>query len=264
MTSTSPSPGTLPTVELPGGTMPLLGIGTWQSEGDDAYRAVRHALDVGYRHVDTATGYGNESQVGRALADSSVDRADVFVTTKLPPDAAGRERETIEASLRDLGTDYVDLWLIHWPPSGEASPWVWEQFVALRDEGLVRSIGVSNYSVEQVDVLSDQVGETPAVDQIPWSPADYDHRIAHELAQRGVVLEGYSPFKRTDLDAPVLAEVAAAHGVTPTQVVLRWHLDHGFVVIPKSVTPERIEANFQVTGFSLTPDELAAVDALGR
>ena len=240
MTSVDSSPAPVPTVDLPGGAMPLLGLGTWQSEGDDAYRAVRHALDVGYRHVDTATGYGNEAQVGRALAESSVDRADVFVTTKLPPDAAGRERETLEAS-----------------------PWVWERFVELRNEGKVRSIGVSNYSVEQVDVLSEQVGETPAVDQIPWSPADYDHRVVHELAQRGVVLEGYSPFKRTDLDAPVLAEVAAAHGVTPTQVVLRWHLDHGFVVIPKSVTPERIEANFEVTGFSLTPEQLAAVDALG-
>ena len=265
-TPTSPGPGTdaVPTATLPGGPIPLLGLGTWQSEGDDAYRSVRHALDVGYRHVDTATGYGNESQVGRALAESDVDRSDVFVTTKLPPDAAGRERETLEASLRDLGTDYVDLWLIHWPPSGEASPWVWERFVELRDEGRVRSIGVSNYSVEQVDVLSEQVGETPAVDQIPWSPADYDHRLAGELATRGVLLEGYSPFKRTDLDAPVLAEVADAHGVTPTQVVLRWHLDHGFVVIPKSVTPARIEANFQVTGFSLSADELAAVDALGR
>jgi len=264
MTSPDTSPAAVPTVDLPGGTMPLLGLGTWQSEGDDAYRAVRHALDVGYRHVDTATGYGNEAQVGRALAASSVDRDDVFVTTKLPPDAAGRERETLEASLRDLGTDHVDLWLIHWPPSGEASPWVWERFVELRNEGKARSIGVSNYSVEQVDVLSDQVGEAPAVDQIPWSPADYDHRLAHELAQRGVVLEGYSPFKRTDLDAPVLAEVAATHGVTPTQVVLRWHLDHGFVVIPKSVTPSRIEANFQVTGFSLTSDEIAAIDALGH
>lgn len=258
-----PDTSGIPTATLPGGEIPLLGLGTWQSEGDDAYRSVRHALDVGYRHVDTATGYGNESQVGRALAGSGVDRADVFVTTKLPPDAAGKERETLEASLRDLGTEYVDLWLIHWPPSGEASPWVWERFVELRNEGKVRSIGVSNYSVEQIDILSAQVGETPAVDQIPWSPADYDRKVASELTTRGVVLEGYSPFKRTDLDAPVLAEVAAAHGVTPTQVVLRWHLDHGFVVIPKSVTPERIEANFQVTGFSLTAEERAAVDALG-
>ncbi|MBD5786431.1 aldo/keto reductase [Cellulosimicrobium terreum] len=254
----------VPSATLPGGAIPLLGIGTWQSEGDDCYRAVRHALDVGYRHVDTATGYGNESQVGRALDDSSVDRADVFVTTKLPPDAAGKERETLEASLRDLGTDYVDLWLIHWPPSGEASPWVWEKFVELRNEGKVRSIGVSNYSVEQVDILSAQVGETPAVDQIPWSPADFSSHLADQLGKRGVVLEGYSPFKRTDLDAPVLAEIAAAHDATPTQVVVRWHLDHGFVVIPKSVTPSRIEENADVARFALSADELARIDALGH
>ncbi|WP_265521777.1 aldo/keto reductase [Oerskovia flava] len=256
------TPTPIPTVPLPGGDMPLLGLGTWQSEGDDAYRSVRHALDVGYRHVDTATGYGNEDQVGRALAESGVARSDVFVTTKLPPDAAGRERATLEASLRDLGTDYVDLWLIHWPPNKEASPWVWEQFLTLRDEGLVRSVGVSNYSVEQVDILSEQTGQTPAVDQIPWSPADYDQRLAGELARRGVVLEGYSPFKRTDLDSPVLRDVAEAHGVTPAQVVLRWHIDHGFVVIPKSVTPERIEANFDVAGFTLDAEQLAQVDAL--
>src|SRR5690606_25958239 len=116
--------------------IPLLGLGTWQAEGDDCYRAVRHALDVGYRHVDTATGYGNEDQVGRAIADSGVDRDDVFVTTKLPPDAAGRERETIEASLRLLGLDHVDLWLVHWPPNRQATPSTWQAFRELRDAGL--------------------------------------------------------------------------------------------------------------------------------
>ncbi|MBD8080227.1 aldo/keto reductase [Cellulosimicrobium arenosum] len=263
MTPTTSDPLPVPTALLPGGSIPLLGIGTWLSEGDDCYRAVRHALDVGYRHVDTATGYGNESQVGRALAESAVDRADVFVTTKLPPDAAGRERETLEASLRDLGTDYVDLWLIHWPPNKEASPWVWERFVELRNEGKVRSIGVSNYAVEQVDILSEQVGETPAVNQIPWSPADHDAQVAEQLGKRGVVLEGYSPFKRTDLDHPVLAEIGAAHDATPAQVVVRWHIDHGYVVIPKSVTPARIEENADVTRFSLSADELARIDTIG-
>ncbi|GII99271.1 diketogulonate reductase-like aldo/keto reductase [Sediminihabitans luteus] len=253
---------TIPTAPLPGGDVPLLGLGTWQSEGDDAYRSVLTALEIGYRHVDTATGYRNEGQVGRALASSGVARTDVFVTSKLPPDRAGRERETLEASLELLGVEQLDLWLIHWPPDGVASPWVWERLVELRDEGLVRSIGVSNYSVEQVDVLSEQVGETPAVDQIPWSPADHDSAVAHQLAQRGVLLEGYSPLRRTDLDHPVLATIAAAHQVTPAQVVLRWHLDHGYVVIPKSVTPARIAENFAVTAFALTADELAQVDGL--
>jgi diketogulonate reductase-like aldo/keto reductase len=187
----------------------------------------------------------------------------VFVTTKLPPSQAHRVRETLEESLDELGTDHLDLWLIHWPVDGEARPDVWEQFVAARDEGLVRSIGVSNYSVSQIDELVDATGETPAIDQIPWSPTDYDADLVAALHERGVVLEGYSPFKRTDLDAPVLAEIAAAHGVTPTQVVLRWHLDHGFVAIPKSVRPERIDANLDVTGFSLDAGELARIDALG-
>ena len=261
MTSADPAP--VPTVELPGGTMPLLGLGTWQSEGDDAYRAVRHALDVGYRHVDTATGYGNEDQVGRALADSGVDREQVFVTTKLPPDAAGRERETLEQSLRLLGTEYVDLWLVHWPPNGEATPSTWAAFRDLRDEGLVRAIGVSNYSVEQIDELVEATGEAPAINQIPWSPADHDPLVVAAHAQREVALEGYSPFKRTDMDSPVLREIAEAKGVSPQQVVLLWHLRHRVVVIPKSVTPERIASNFDVTSFHLSDEEVAAIDGLG-
>jgi len=259
----APTPAPIPHTSLPGGDIPLLGLGTWQSEGDDAYRAVLHALEAGYRHVDTATGYGNQTQVGRALAESAVPRDDVFVTTKLPPSHADRVRQTLEESLTQLGTDHLDLWLIHWPPDGRARPDVWEQFVAARDEGLVRSIGVSNYSVAQIDELIAATGEAPAIDQIPWSPTDYDADLVAALHDRGVVLEGYSPFKRTDLDSPALTEIAAAHGVTPAQVVLRWHLDHGFVAIPKSVHPERIDANLDVTGFTLDADELARVDALG-
>ncbi|ROS78606.1 aldo/keto reductase [Cellulomonas sp. PhB143] len=260
---TPPDAHPVPSATLPGGEMPLLGLGTWQAEGDDCYRAVSTALEAGYRHVDTATGYGNEEQVGRALRESGLARDEVFVTTKLPPEAEGKEAETLARSLEALGTDHLDLWLVHWPPGGVAAPWVWARLVEARNEGYVRSVGVSNYSVEQVDVLSEQVGETPAVDQIPWSPADHDPRLAHELARRGVVLEGYSPFKRTDLDAPVLREVAATHGVSPAQVVVRWHLDHGYVVIPKSVTPGRIRTNLDVTGFALDDAELARIDALG-
>lgn len=252
-----------PTTPLPGGDIPLLGFGTWQSEGDDAYTSVLHALETGYRHIDTATAYGNEDQVGRAIADSGVPRDDIFVTTKLPPDNAGKERETLEASLQKLGLAAVDLWLVHWPPNAQASPEVWQQFRDLRDEGLTRSIGVSNYSPAQIDELTEATGETPAINQIPWSPTDYDATLAAELGARGVVLEGYSPFKRTNLDDPVLAQVAAAHGVEPAHVVLRWHIDHGFVVIPKSVTPERITSNFRALELSLGAEEIALVDGLG-
>ncbi|MDD9205323.1 aldo/keto reductase, partial [Georgenia sp. 10Sc9-8] len=140
----------IPTVPLttPAGEVPVpqLGFGTWQSEGDEAYTSVRTALEVGYRHIDTATMYGNEDLVGRALADSGLDRSDVFVTTKLRPNDAGREDEVIEASLRNLGTDHVDLWLVHWPPDGDASPHTWERFIAAHEAGRARAIGVSNYS----------------------------------------------------------------------------------------------------------------------
>ncbi|GGC10986.1 aldo/keto reductase [Cellulomonas carbonis] len=256
----------IPTIELrtPAGDIPipLLGLGTWQSDGDDAYRAVRHALEVGYRHVDTATAYGNEDQVGRGIADSGVDREKVFVTTKLPPDAAGRERETLEASLRALGTEYVDLWLVHWPPNKQATPATWQAFRDLRDEGLVRAIGVSNYSVAQIDELVDATGEAPAINQIPWSPADFDLGLVTAHAQRGVALEGYSPFKRTDTSHPVLTGLAEAKGVSVEQVVLVWHLRHRVVVIPKSVTPERIERNIDVLDVHLSDEEVAAIDAL--
>lgn len=256
----------VPTIDLrtPNGPLPIpvLGLGTWLSEGADAYRAVRHALEVGYRHVDTATGYGNQDQVGRGIADSGVDRSEVFVTTKLPPEAAGRERETLTESLRLLGTDYVDLWLVHWPPNKQATPETWAELRRLRDEGLVRAIGVSNYSLAQIDELIAATGEAPAINQIPWSPADHDPSLVAGLAERDVVLEGYSPFKRSDLEQPALTEIAEAHRVSPRQVVLRWHLQHGVVVIPKSVTPERIEENLDVLGFALSDDELARIDAL--
>ncbi|WP_127571329.1 aldo/keto reductase [Georgenia faecalis] len=256
----------IPTVPLraPGGPVPipLIGFGTWQSEGDDAYTSVRTALDVGYRHIDTATMYRNEEQVGRALADSGVAREDIFVTTKLPPDLVGRERETLEASLRMLGTDYVDLWLIHWPPNKTASPATWERFIEAQAAGQVRAIGVSNYSVAQIDELTEATGITPAINQIPWSPADYDASLVEALSSREVVVEGYSPFKRTNLEDPALVEIAQRHGVDPTQVVLRWHLQRSFVAIPKSVTPARIERNFDVLGFELSEDELTRLEAM--
>jgi 2,5-diketo-D-gluconate reductase A len=245
------------------GPMPLVGLGTWQMTGPRCQAAVGHALQVGYRHVDTATMYRNEREVGRAVRDSGVPREEVFITTKLPPGAVGRERATIEASLRDLGTDYVDLWLVHWPPRGRrALVSTWKELLAVRDQGLARAVGVSNYSLGELDELVAATGEAPQVNQIPWAPALYDPALADGHRRRGVVLEGYSPFKNTDLRHPVLAEVAARHGVTPTQVVLRWHVDHEVVVIPKSATPERIAANFDVFGFSLDDEELARIDGL--
>lgn len=255
----------IPTVALPGKVvMPLVGFGTWQLRGRRAYDAVRYALDVGYRHLDTATMYGNEAELGRALRDSGIDRQEIFVTTKLPARGAGRERETISASLRALDTDYVDLWLVHWPPGGSARPRTWQELLTIRDEGLARAVGVSNYSVGQLDELIDATGEPPAVNQIPWSPTRHDPRQLAGNRDRGVVVEGYSPLKGANLRDPVLAEIATRHGVTPAQVVLRWHLEHEIVVIPKSGNRDRIAANFDLSGFQLSPDEVVRIDGLSR
>jgi diketogulonate reductase-like aldo/keto reductase len=180
--------------------MPLVGFGTWQLHGTAASRAVRTALDVGYRLIDTATMYRNEKQVGQAISDSGIARDELFVTTKLPPGNAGRERRTIEASLRALGLDHVDLWLIHWPPAARALVPTWEGVLALRDAGLVTSAGVSNYSIDQIDRLVDATSEVPAVNQIPWAPSLFDAELLAASRERGVVVEGYSPFKNTDLD----------------------------------------------------------------
>ncbi len=252
-------------VMLSGGTsMPLLGLGTWQLRGGRTYDAVRTAVDVGYRLIDTATMYDNEEHVGGAVRDSGVPRDEIFVTTKLPAENAGREHQTLERSLSLLGLDYVDLWLIHWPPGGGAAPNVWRELLAARDKGLARAVGVSNYSTAQIDELVDATGAAPEVNQVRWSPRLFDPSRVEHHRSRHVVLEGYSPFKASDLTNPVLLDIADAHGVTAAQVVLRWHIEHDFVAIPKSVTPERIAANFDIWGFSLSADELGRLDHLSR
>jgi diketogulonate reductase-like aldo/keto reductase len=251
------------TVRLPGGVeMPRVGLGTWQMSGRRGYDAVRFALEHGYRHIDTATMYANESEVGRAVRDSGVPREDIFITTKLPPERSNRARDTLASSLRQLGVSTVDLWLIHWPPTGKAIVSTWEEFITAQAEGLARAIGVSNFSTLQLDQIIEVTGVTPAVNQIPWSPWQHSPARLAEHRERGIVLEGYSPFKRSDLRSPVLAGIASAHGVSPAQVVLRWHLQHDIVVIPKSVTPDRITSNLDVFGFSLTDDEMARIDQL--
>ena len=246
-----------------GRSIPILGFGTWQLRGRGAYDAVRAALETGYRHIDTATGYGNEVEVGRAIRESGVPREQIFVTTKLPAENAGRERRTIEASLRDLGLDQVDMWLIHWPPDGGPGVKTWRAFLELREEGKARDVGVSNYSPDQIETLINDSGEAPAMNQIRWSPAIYDGPRLEHSRRHGVVLEGYSPFRASDLADPVIGEIAKAHGVNAAQVILRWHIDTGVVVIPKSATPERIRQNFDVFGFRLTDHEVSRLNELG-
>ena len=253
----------VPSAVLPGGiAMPMIGFGTWQLRGSAGYEAILEALRAGYRHIDTATMYGNEAEVGQALRDSGLDRRQVFLTTKLPPGRVGRERRTLCASLRALGTDHVDLWLVHWPPAARALTTVWREFLALREEGKTRAVGVSNYSIKQIDTLVRATGVAPVVNQIPWSPARYDPGLLAASRERQVTVEGYSPLKGTNLADPVLTEIAAAHDATPAQVVLRWHLEHRIAVIPKSGRRERIAANIDLLRFQLTPDEVARIDAL--
>jgi 2,5-diketo-D-gluconate reductase A len=256
--------GNGPSVELsPGVHMPLLGFGTWQMRGSTARTSVAAALELGYRHVDTAQMYANEREVGRALAESGIPRGDVFVTTKMWPDRAGRERETLQGSLDALGLEHVDLWLIHWPIGGQARPDVWERFLEARRDGLARAVGVSNYDIGQLDELERSTGAYPSVNQVEWGPALYDPATAAAHRERGVQLEGYSPLKTTNLREPRLVRIADAHGVSAAQVVLRWHIEHEVVVIPKSARRERIAENADIFGFTLDAGELAELDALG-
>jgi 2,5-diketo-D-gluconate reductase A len=254
----------MPMVELrPGVPMPMLGLGTWESRRSECLSAVRTALDVGYRLIDTATMYRNEREVGQAVRESAVPRTEIFVTTKLAPGDAPRADQVIEESLRALELDYVDLWLIHWPPDRTASPETWERLLAARERGLARVVGVSNYSPAQIDELVRATGEAPAINQIEWGPALFDAETVEAHAERAVVLEGYSPFKTTDLRDRRLVDIARDHDRTVPQVILRWHLQHGIVAIPKSTNPERIASNFDVLGFELTPDDMAVLDGLG-
>jgi diketogulonate reductase-like aldo/keto reductase len=253
-----------PAAELANGRMPLLGFGTWQISNSDASKATAVALEAGYRHIDTATLYRNESGIGKALAASSLPRDSIFLTTKLPPALVGRERRTLEASLTMLGVDHVDLWLIHWPPNGRAAPHAWAKLIQAQQDGLARSIGVSNYSLGQIDELIAATGVTPAVNQIRWGPPLYDQAVVSGLHQRGIVLEGYSPFKITNLNDPVLVAIAAKHDATTAQIIVAWHIGHGFVVIPKSVHRERIIANAAGVWIQLTAEEIAAIDGLAQ
>ncbi|MFA9430712.1 aldo/keto reductase [Egicoccus sp. AB-alg2] len=257
-----------PTITLDGGlTVPKLGYGTWRLWGQDAYDGVRTALDVGYRHVDTAQGYDNEAEVGRAIADSDVDRDEVFLTTKLKPSnaAAADVRRSTEQSLRDLGVDRVDLLLLHWPAEDHAPlEETMQAMTALVEDGLTRAIGVSNFpsamlrrAYEFAPLVTDQVEHHPylAVDA-----------IEEVLREHGGFVTAYSPIARGEVaDDPTLTEIADAHDVTATQVTLRWLIQKpGTVAIPKSGNPERIRTNFDVFGFELSDEEMARIRALDR
>lgn len=249
-----------------GRTIPAVGLGTWPLDDDAAEEAVAGALDRGYRLVDTALNYGNETGTGRGVARSGVPREDVFVTTKVPGRHHGYEKTlaSFEESRRNLGLDYVDLYLIHWPlPRVGLYVDTWRALIRLREDGLVRSIGVSNFTADHLARLEDETGVLPAVNQIEMHPRLPQEELRAVHAAKGIVTESWSPLGRgRDLLAdPELVAIAEAHGVTPGQAVLRWHTQLGAVPIPKSADPGRQRENLDLFGFELTADELARVSA---
>ncbi|MDQ1042761.1 aldo/keto reductase [Streptomyces sp. V4I2] len=247
-----------------GTTIPALGLGTWPMDDTQAEQAVRGALESGYRLVDTATNYRNETGVGRGVAGSGVPREEIVVTTKLPGRHHGYEETlaSFEESRTRLGLDQVDLYLIHWPlPRVDKYVGSWKAMIRLREEGLVRSIGVSNFTAEHIERLEKETGVLPAVNQIELHPFLPQDELRSFHAEKGIVTESWSPLGRgtTLLDDPAVVAVAEAHGVTPGQVVLRWHVQLGAIPIPKSADPERQRHNLDVFGFELDAAQMAAI-----
>ena len=244
-----------------GTAMPLLGLGVWQvDDGPDCVNAVRWALDAGYRHIDTAQAYGNEASVGRALRESGVPREDVFITTKFFPRRDDPAAE-IEGSLRRLGVDQVDLYLVHWPQGGPT--WAWAGMEKALQRGQTRAIGVSNFSIAEVDQLLVVATARPLMNQVQFSAFEYRAALLAGCHERGLAVTAYSSLGTgRHLDDPVVAEVAARLGRTPAQVLLRWCIEKGTFVIPKSTHRERIEENGRLFDFSLSESEIAQLDAL--
>jgi diketogulonate reductase-like aldo/keto reductase len=244
-----------------GNAIPVLGLGVWQvPNGPATVNAVRWALELGYRHIDTAQAYGNEESVGRALKQSGVPREDVFITTKFYP---GSEDPVVEAegSLNRLGVDYVDLYIIHWPQGGPI--WAWPGMERAKKLGYARSIGVSNFDVRELEQVMAVAGDPPVVDQVQFSPFEYRRKLLEVAEKRGVALEAYSPLGTgRHLADPNVKRIASRLGRTPAQVLIRWCLQRGLIVIPKSTHRERIAENAGVFDFTLSDEVMAELDAL--
>lgn len=261
----------VPTITLNNGQIiPQLGFGVFQIEPGDTAEAVKTALNIGYRHIDTAEMYGNEKEVGQGIRDAGVARSDVFVTSKLnngyhEPDDA---RRAFDRTLQDLGTDYVDLFLIHWPlPTRYDGDFVstWKTLEEFAADGRARSIGVSNFQPAHLDRLIAECDTVPAVNQIEVHPYFANEEARLYSRDNAIAVEAWSPIAQGKvLDDPTIERIASATGKSTAQVVLRWHIQRGDIIFPKSVTPDRVEANFDIFDFELSEDDVAAITALDQ
>ena len=244
-----------------------MGLGVWQTPPEETERAAATALEAGYRHIDTAAAYGNEREVGAAVSKSGLAREDVYLTTKLWNADQGYDSTltAFEKSMKRLGLDYLDLYLVHWPmPANNKFVETFKAFAHLRDQGRIRSIGVSNFEPEHLRMVVDATGIVPAVNQIELHPLLQQEELREVHAQLGIATEAWSPLGQGSLLAnDTVTSVAEAHGKTPAQVLIRWHIQLGNIVIPKSVTPERIVSNFDVFDFELSEQDMASVSSLG-
>ncbi|WP_377277685.1 aldo/keto reductase [Rhizobium sp. R86522] len=249
-----------------GTRIPQVGLGVWQTPNDEAAPAVKAALSAGYRHVDTAAVYENEEGVGEGIRQSGIDRSEIYLTTKLWNTEQGYDQtlKAFDASLKRLGTDYVDLYLIHWP-SAHRGLFVdtWKAFVKLKEEGRAKSIGVSNFYPEHIEKIIAETGVTPVINQIELHP-DFQQREARAFHEKhGIATQSWSPLGQGKLlGHSAIADIATKLGRTPAQVIIRWHIDNGLVVIPKSVTPSRISENFKVFDFKLSAEDLDTLNGL--
>ncbi|HWS49732.1 MAG TPA: aldo/keto reductase [Microbacterium sp.] len=260
---------TVPTIELnDGNSIPQLGFGVFRVEPVETERIVSDALEVGYRHIDTAAVYGNEEGVGRAIAASGIPREELFITTKLWNADQGAESapSAIDASLERLGLDHVDLYLIHWPrPDRDLYVETWRAMEQMKADGKTRSIGVSNFTVDHLQRVIDESDTVPAVNQVELHPAFSQSALRTFARQQGIHIESWGPLGQGKYDLfgmPAVAEAAQAHGVSPAQVVIRWHLQNGLIVFPKTNSRDRMAQNFDVFGFELSDDEVNAIDRL--
>jgi 2,5-diketo-D-gluconate reductase A len=258
------------TIPLAGGrAMPVLGLGTWRLTRDTA-GTVQAALDLGYRMIDTSGDYGTQPGIGRALRATGVDRDDIYLVTKVEEDEDAYE--ATRDRLRELGIESVNLMLIHRPPARGAGEELWRGLQRARDAGLTVDIGVSNYTLDQIDVLADATGEMPVVNQIEWTPFGWSEEMLHGCRDREIAIQAYSPLTRAHrLDDRLLADIGAHHGKTPAQVLLRWNLQLGTVPLPKANARAHLEENLQVFDFALTDEDLLRLasrnerwSALGR